>query len=190
LRFDAPGGVINRFTMRLFNVLYFRAPARNRRLVSHDEFFYPLDAVAEWNRIYGVAGFFQYQCVLPPQSDMTGSREMLERIQASGQTCALAVLKVFGSLASPGMLSFPRPGLTLALDFPNRGERTENLFRELDAVVARCGGAIYPAKDCRMPPELFEAAFPRWKEFAAYKDPHFSSNFWRRVTRNSNGATR
>jgi len=190
MRMDAPGGVINRFTMRLFNGLYFRAPARNQQLVSHDEFFYPLDAVAEWNRIYGAAGFFQYQCVLPPQAGPAGGREMLERIHASGQTCALAVLKVFGSLASPGMLSFPRPGLTLALDFPNRGERTEKLFRELDAVVARCGGAIYPAKDARMPPELFQAAFPRWKEFARYKDPHFSSNFWRRVTRNSNGATR
>jgi hypothetical protein len=92
------------------------------------------------------------------------------------------VLKQFGSLNSPGMLSFPRCGVTLALDFPNTGASIERLFTELDEIVAAAGGRLYPAKDARMPAELFRNSYPHWREFARYVDPVFSSGFWRRVT--------
>jgi hypothetical protein len=106
---------------------------------------------------------------------------LLQAIARSGQGSFLAVLKMFGPLSSPGMLSFPREGLTLALDFPNRGERLGRLFRELDAVVRAAGGRLYPAKDGRMPGDLFRSGFPRWQEFARYIDPRCSSTFWQRV---------
>jgi FAD/FMN-containing dehydrogenase len=107
---------------------------------------------------------------------------MLERISHSGQASFLAVLKQFGDLASPGMMSFPRPGVTLALDFPNRGAVTASLFAELDAIVREAGGAIYPAKDARMRGEDFRRFYPQWEQFAHWRDPQCSSSFWRRVT--------
>jgi hypothetical protein len=94
----------------------------------------------------------------------------------------LGVLKQFGQAPSAGMLSFPRPGLTLALDFAMRGERTLKLMQSLDEVVQQSGGALYPAKDARMSPALFEASFPHWRSFVRYIDPKMSSSFWRRVT--------
>ncbi|HKF36901.1 MAG TPA: FAD-binding protein, partial [Ktedonobacteraceae bacterium] len=94
----------------------------------------------------------------------------------------LTVLKTFGAIQSPGMLSFPRPGLTLALDFAYGGSKTLKLLEELDSIVLQSGGAVYPAKDARMSAASFQAFFPGWKEFAQYVDPHFSSSFWRRVT--------
>ena len=92
------------------------------------------------------------------------------------------MLKTFGSRPSLGMLSFPRAGATLALDFPDEGSRTLRLFAELDAVVRETNGAIYPAKDARMPGNLFRAGYPAWRTFAEHIDPRFSSSFWRRVT--------
>jgi hypothetical protein len=91
-------------------------------------------------------------------------------------------MKRFGTSPSPGILSFPRPGLTLALDFPMRGERTLQLLNSLDCVVLESGGALYPAKDARMSPEMFNASFPNWRRVQRYIDPKFSSSFWRRVT--------
>jgi hypothetical protein len=91
-------------------------------------------------------------------------------------------LKTFGDVLSPGMLSFPRPGLELALDFANQGNKTLELLEDLDRVVRQSGGAVYPAKDARMSSESFQTYFPRWREFAQYIDPKFSSSFWRRVT--------
>jgi hypothetical protein len=93
----------------------------------------------------------------------------------------LAVLKQFGTPASRGMLSFPMLGTTLALDFPNRGEKLHRLFDALDRIVLDAGGRLYPAKDGRMGPAIFKAGFPRWREFSRYVDPRFSSGLWRRV---------
>ena len=107
---------------------------------------------------------------------------MLTQIHQSGQGSFLAVLKQFGSKPSPGLLSFPRQGTTLVLDFPNRGEKTLNLLRTLDDIVGECGGAVYPAKDARMSPEHFHSYYPNWKMFQPFIDPKFSSSFWRRVT--------
>ncbi|WP_373046237.1 FAD-dependent oxidoreductase [Vulgatibacter sp.] len=179
---DAPGWAINPLTVRAFNFAYYHKQLRRVQagLLPYEPFFYPLDAVAKWNRVYGKRGFFQYQCVVPTGSE--AMREIIRTIARSAEASPLVVLKTFGDLPSPGMLSFPRQGITLALDFPNRGERTFRLFEELDRLVADAGGALYPAKDARMPPAMFQRSFPRWREFATYVDPRFSSSFWRRVT--------
>jgi len=181
---DFPGWVLGRWSVKLFNALYYRRQLR-RVVRAHQPFvpfFYPLDAVGQWNRIYGRRGFYQYQCVVPPEVSPEVMRRLLGEIAASGQASFLAVLKTFGTLPSPGWLSFPRPGATLALDFPNNGDATTRLFDRLDAIVDEAGGAIYPAKDARLSGERFRRQYPTWERFAGYVDPRFSSSFWRRVT--------
>jgi hypothetical protein len=106
---------------------------------------------------------------------------MQGRIARSGLSSFLAVLKRLGNRPSPGMLSFPREGWTLALDFPDGGAPMHALFAQLDALVLAAGGRLYPAKDARMPPALFRAGYPEWEAFAEHVDPRFSSSFWRRV---------
>jgi hypothetical protein len=106
---------------------------------------------------------------------------LLQAIANSGLGSFLAVLKLFGPVKSPGLLSFPQEGITLALDFPNRGERLQRLFVELDSIVRNAGGRLYPAKDGRMPGSLFRSGYPLWPEFARFIDPRCSSTFWRRV---------
>ncbi len=183
LPFTLPAWLLNRHSVRAFNSVYYRAHAAKKgtALVGYDSFFYPLDSVRQWNLLYGKQGFLQYQCVIP-ESNVDAFGELLDRIARSGMGSFLGVLKQFGSAPPAGMLSFPRPGLTLALDFAMRGERTLQLMRSLDDVVLRSGGALYPAKDARMSPTLFEASFPRWQSFVPCIDPKMSSSFWRRVT--------
>ncbi len=181
-----PSLVLNPLTVKAFNELYYRKqlPKRVHHTVPYDPFFYPLDSIHDWYRMYGKRGFLQYQFVVPFENSHDAMREILGRIRRSGEGSFLTVLKQFGHIQSPGMLSFPRPGLTLALDFAYGGPKTLRLLDELDAIVLQSGGAVYPAKDARMSAESFQAFFPRWKEFSAYVDPHFSSSFWRRVTAN------
>jgi len=182
--FDAPSRMLNSLTVRAFNFLYYHKQLKKKtKVTSHYRpFFYPLDALFDWNRLYGKRGFFQYQLVVPYKNDLTPLQEILKLIAKTGLASFLAVLKTFGSVQSPGLLSFPREGVTLALDFPNQGEKTLKLFRELDRIVRQSGGALYPAKDATMSSEDFKAYYPRWKEFEKFKDPLFSSSFWRRVT--------
>ncbi|MEM1056640.1 MAG: FAD-binding oxidoreductase [Bacteroidota bacterium] len=181
---DAPGWALSRPTVRAFNAAYYaRQRAETRTTRSHYEpFFYPLDAVRDWNRGYGRRGFFQYQFVVPFADGDAAIREILARLAGSGEGSFLAVLKTFGDLPSPGIMSFPKEGVTLALDLPNRGERTVRLLRGCDQIVREAGGAAYPAKDACMTPESFRAFFPQWESFAEHLDPAFSSSFWRRVT--------
>jgi len=179
-----PLSLVNRLSLRPFNWFYYhrqRAP-RQRARVGYRSYFYPLDGIGEWNRMYGPRGFLQHQCVLPPARARDGIAAMLAQISRSGRGSFLAVLKEFGARSSLGMLSFPREGTTLALDFPNQGADTFALLERLDAIVAEAGGAIYPAKDARMSAALFRAGYPRWREFQDYVDPQFSSGLWRRVT--------
>jgi hypothetical protein len=145
----------------------------------------PLDSVLGWNRIYGPRGFFQYQCVVPERDAEASLREMLQRISRSGMGSFLAVLKNFGASQALGMLSFARPGTTLALDFANQGEPTLRLLESLDEITRAAGGAVYPAKDARMSAASFQQYFPAWQRFAEFVDPQFSSSFWRRVTRST-----
>ncbi len=177
-----PVSLVNRLTLRPFNSLYFHRQWRERvqRIEHFRPYFYPLDAIRGWNRMYGPAGFLQHQCVLPPGEAEAGVRALLDAIAGSGQGSFLAVLKEFGDRPAPGMLSFCRPGTTLALDFP-RNEATMDLLQRLDAIVLEAGGAVYPAKDARMSPALFRAGQPRLDEFLPHIDPAFSSSFWRRV---------
>ena len=181
--FMPPFSLVNAASLRIFNTAYYYLPARGRRraIIDYAPFFYPLDGILDWNRLYGPRGLYQYQCVIPGAAGRDATAELLQAIARSGQGSFLAVLKMFGPLGSPGMLSFPREGLTLALDFPNRGERLERLFEELDAIVRTAGGRLYPAKDGRMPGDLFRSGFPRWQEFSRYIDPRCSSSFWQRV---------
>ncbi|HTA65088.1 MAG TPA: FAD-binding oxidoreductase [Xanthomonadaceae bacterium] len=182
--FTPPFSLVNPLSLRAFNALYFHRQlrARSKAICHYEPFFYPLDKIANWNRMYGKAGFLQYQCVVPPANAAGTVAELLRRIATSGTGSFLAVLKQFGSRPSLGMLSFPRPGTTLALDFPidARG-RVFELLNRLDDVVAEAGGAVYPAKDARMSGSRFRQYFPAWKQFQAFIDPHFSSSFWRRV---------
>jgi FAD/FMN-containing dehydrogenase len=186
--FDAPEILINHSTARLFNALYFHAPLRDftRRTISYEKFFYPLDRIAGWNRLYGRRGFLQYQFVVPYEKRQV-IEEILRLIEASRLVCTLSVLKVFGTVRSPGMLSFPRPGVTLALDFPIQGQATFNLCERFDEKVRASGGAVYPAKDARMSAASFHSYFPNLGEFSRLRDPHFSSDFWRRVTGSTGG---
>lgn len=179
--FMPPVSLVNRLTLRPFNMAYFELQKRQagRAIAHYEAFLYPLDKLLGWNRIYGPRGFFQYQSVVPRESGAI--QAMLGEIARSGEGSFLAVLKTFGNRQPPGMLSFPQPGVTLALDFTNRGASTLKLFKRLDAIVGEAGGRIYPAKDARMPRELFEAAYPRLSEFLKYRDPGISSAMSRRL---------
>ncbi len=184
LPFNFPSFVLNTLTVKTFNELFYHAQLGKsiHKIVPYDPFFYPLDSIRDWYRMYGKRGFLQYQFVVPFANADEAMREILGRIRRSGEGSFLTVLKKFGAIQSPGMLSFPRPGLTLALDFAYGGSKTLKLLAELDRIVLQSGGAVYPAKDARMSAGSFQAFFPGWKEFAQYIDPHFSSSFWRRVT--------
>ena len=181
--FQMPGFTLNQLSLKAFNTLYYHAGRlkRGRQRVHYAPFFYPLDALRNWNRIYGGAGFYQYQCVVPDASADVAIPAMLGEIARSGQGSCLAVLKTFGAKPSPGMLSFPLEGVTLALDFPNRKSRTHRLFERLDKVVGEAKGRLYPAKDGRMPSALFRSGYPELERFSTHVDPAFSSDFWRRM---------
>jgi FAD/FMN-containing dehydrogenase len=183
LPFALPTWVLNRWSIAAFNKAYYALHAHKKgaALEPYDAFFYPLDAIRQWNLLYGSHGFLQYQCVVP-ETRLDAFEELLERIARSGTGSFLGVLKQFGSAPPAGMLSFPRPGLTIALDFPMRGARTLELLQSFDEVVQAAGGALYPAKDARMSPGMFQASYPQWRSFIPYLDPKLSSSFWRRVT--------
>ena len=119
--------------------------------------------------------------MLPPAHAREGVAELLKIIARRGAGSFLAVLKTFGAPASLGLMSFARPGATLALDFPNHGATTLALLNDLDLVVREAGGALYPGKDARMSGAMFRAGFSQLGQFSAFVDPKFSSGFWRRV---------
>lgn len=179
--FVPPISLVNRLTLWPFNAAYFNLHKASTAIVHHEAFSYPLDHVRDWNRLYGPRGFYQYQSVVPQPVQREASKAMLNEITRSGEGSFLAVLKTFGNRLSPGLLSFPMPGATLALDFPNRGDRTLALFDRLDAIVREAGGRIYCAKDARMPRALFESGYPRLAEFLSYRDPGISSAMSRRL---------
>ncbi|HVO20842.1 MAG TPA: FAD-binding oxidoreductase [Anaeromyxobacter sp.] len=181
---DLPVSPLNRLTVTAFNRLYYAGGrmASGQRLKHYESFFFPLDHVAHWNRIYGRDGPLQFQCALPRPAAPSAVRQLLGMVARHGEASFLAVLKTLGEVESPGMLSFPRQGVTLALDFANRGERTTRLFRELHETVAVHGGRLYPAKDAHMSGEHFRRQYAEvLPRFRAQVDPAFSSSFWRRV---------
>lgn len=178
-----PVSLVNRWSLQAFNQTYFHFNRwkSGTKFVHYRPFFYPLDNLLQWNRMYGPKGFFQYQCVIPKSNREGALREILKEIARSGQGSFLAILKTFGNRIPVGMLSFPSSGVTLALDFPNRGADTETLFGRLDRIVIESEGRLYLAKDARMPRLMFEKTYPRHAEFMKYRDTGISSAMSRRL---------
>lgn len=171
----APAALLNPLTVRAFNALYYHCHRSERKLVDYDRFFFPLDRIHHWNRIYGQRGFTQYQAVLPPSADAghRGVKAMLQRIADFGGASFLAVLKKFGP-ASPGLLSFPMEGYTLSLDLPNTGPKLLDLMGALDRIVIEHGGRVYLAKDACLSRASFAAMYPnleRFKQIKVQLDP-------------------
>jgi FAD/FMN-containing dehydrogenase len=175
---------LNSLTVRAFNAAYFFANAKPKpQVVGYEPFFYPLDAVANWNAIYGRRGFLQYQCVIPEDAGLGPVAEIVNGVARSRLASFLTVIKKFGALPSPGLLSFPRAGTTVCFDFAARHtDVLLPLLERFDDVVEAAGGSVYPAKDARMSAARFRRFFPQWEELARHADPKFSSSFWRRVT--------
>lgn len=181
---NLPNFALSPLSVRIFNDAYYRIHrASARATFDYRSFFFPLDALTDWNRIYGKRGFVQYQCVWPLAESRAGLVEVLEAISSSRRASFLAVLKKFG--AQEGMLSFPMPGYTLALDFPVTGGLLAFLDK-LDEMVVKRGGRVYLAKDARMRPEMMAAMYPalsQWQSVKKLADPnnHFSSTLSRRL---------
>jgi len=180
--FTPPFSLINNLSMRLVNEAYYRINKPISKKKQHYKpFFFPLDLIDNWGRAYGKNGFLQYQFVVPNEYSVIALKETLNEIKSYGQIPALGVMKTFGNIKSKGLLSFPTEGLTLALDFRNKGNTTFNFLNKLDNVVYKYDGSIYPAKDARMSKNSFNRSFKNIDEFSKYIDPRFSSSFWRRV---------
>ena len=179
-----PFSLVNGAGVRCFNALYSRKPLARRRAHAARggaPVLFPLDAIGSWNRLYGPRGFYQLQCVVPAPAMRSVVADMVKVVAASGQGSAFAVLKTFGDVPSPGLLSFPMPGATLTLDFANRGATTLALLARLAALAGEAGGRLYPAKDSVMTAEAFRRGFPRADEFRPFIDPGLSSALARRV---------
>lgn len=182
--FQPPVIVLNRPFLKVFNMAYRLAQVRKAgtpHVTGWRSFFYPLDAVGNWNRLYGPRGLFQHQSVIPVEAAPVVVPELLAAARKAGQGSFLTVLKRFGEMAPVGLMSFARPGYTLTLDFPNRGPRTLALLDELDRITIGAGGAVNPYKDARMSAVTFEASFPDWRALESMRDPAFCSDFWRRT---------
>jgi FAD/FMN-containing dehydrogenase len=183
--FDLPSWVLNRHSVGAFNALYYAAhPSREYQLVHYDSYFYPLDSIGTWNRLYGASGFLQYQVTFPTEQAEEGLTVVLEALSSAGAASFLAVLKSFGEEGG-GMLSYPSPGYFLALDLP-LSPSTVRLLRDLEPEVLGRGGRLYAAKDSVMTPEAFRQMYPRLGEFRAVQreldpDRRLSSSLARRL---------
>lgn len=181
--FQLPLTVLNRPVLKAFNAAYRWSKGRKAEphSVGYRSFFFPLDGVRDWNLLYGPHGLYQHQSVVSEEAAPRTVAALLAAARDAGQGSFLTVLKRFGTLRSPGILSFPRAGYTLTLDFPNRGQRTLALLARLDRITIDAGGAVNPYKDARMSPETFAASFPDWRAVEAVRDPAFMSDFWSRT---------
>lgn len=183
LPFTPPLSLVNRLSVRAFNSLYWHASPTGRRArrIGYRPFFFPLDGIERWNRLYGPQGFQQHQCLIP-ETSADALQTLLREIRASQGGSFLAVIKRFGDAPPPGLLSFPAPGITLAVDFPQDTQPQAALFPRLDAIVREAGGRLYPAKDAHMSAADFRRAYPAWTQAEALRDPALMSRFWQRVT--------
>ena len=185
LPMNAPQWALGRWSAKAFNAAYYRAQSmRTAQRVTLPlwQFFFPLDAVNAWNRAYGKRGFVQYQFVVPIDAARDAVPRILAHLREAKVASYLAVIKTFGALPSPGHMSFPMPGTTVALDIPAPNANDLRALDRADAMVADVGGRVYPAKDSRMSATMFQRFFPQWRELEAMRDPAISSTFWRRVT--------
>lgn len=177
-----PISCINLLSLKVFNQLYYHL---NQGKKSHYQHFYsfqyPLDGISNWNVLYGKKGFYQYQCVIPWQYAQVAIEALLELIREAQQGSFLVVLKAFGEMENEGLLSFPLSGITLALDFPNLGEKTLNLFTDFDAIVKQYQGRLYLAKDARMDEVFFKQSYINAQNFEKYRDAKISSDMSKRL---------
>ena len=172
--FYFPYKLLNNFTIRIFNIFYYYLTKSGYSKIFYENFFYPLDSIHNWNKIYSKKGFYQFQFVID-KSKKNELQKIFNEIKEEGIGSFLAVLKTFGNLKSPGMLSFPKEGYTLALDFPNHGEKTVKFLNKMEKKIISIGGKIYPAKDILMSPESFHKSYET-RDFINYKDKNFKSD--------------
>ncbi|MCX7879127.1 MAG: FAD-binding oxidoreductase [Ignavibacteria bacterium] len=182
--FVAPFSLINKCSITTFNFLYYIKEQEkiSKSIVHFEKFFFPLDNLENWNYLYGKNGFFQYQFVIPKSDGPYKLKAFINECKKLNLLSFLTVIKTFGKFENSGLLSFPREGITLAVDFPFHKEIFVKL-NKLDDLIMEFGGALYPAKDSRMSPKMFLQSFPNLNEFLKFKDPLFSSSFWRRVAK-------
>lgn len=187
LPFFLPNWFVNIPLIKIFNFGYYhkQLAKQSDAIIHYDPFFYPLDVLQYWNKLYGPRGFQSFQCVIPNTNgdEIETITHLLQKIHASGLVSPLTVLKLFGNKKSPGMLSFPQPGINLLLDFPNVGQKLDMLLEKLDAITLEAGGRVNPSKDAHLSAAAFQQMYPNWQEFSHFIDPAFSSSFWKRVTK-------
>lgn len=181
--FQPPVNLLNRFTLKAFNAAYFARARAGEALVEWASYFYPLDGIKDWNRLYGPKGLFQHQSLYPSDNAEETTAHLIECAQKHGHASFLTVLKRFGDNISPGLLSFPKPGFTLTLDFANQGPATLKMLDALDEITLKARGRINPYKDARMSAKTFGASFPKWHSLEAMRDPALMSDFWRRTAK-------
>ena len=156
--------------MKINTAYWHRAKDKPHHIVPLMPYFYPLDAIGNWNRIYGKAGFLQFQCVIPKSNAVTNMRKLLTEVANSGEGSFLAVLKQFGK-ANDNLLSFPTEGYTLALDF-RLNETTMQTVSRLEAMTLDMAGRLYLTKDAVMQEATFKATYPNWKKFEAVREKY------------------
>jgi len=183
LPFPLEASFINNLTVKAFNKLFYAKQFSKftTQIVPFEPYFYPLDMIDGWEMAYGKNGFLQHQFVLPYTNCKSNMRKIFEEIVNSGMSSFLTVLKSFGDIKSPGMLSFPRKGITLAIDYRMEGKKTLDLLERIDKIVVNNKGRLYPGKDARMKKEHFHYFYPNFNEFLNFKDPNFTSSFYRRI---------
>jgi decaprenylphospho-beta-D-ribofuranose 2-oxidase len=183
---NAPSFALNYWSISAFNALYYASYKDQTKIVDLTSFFHPLDAIDDWNKLYGKKGFVQYQAVFPKDNQpKEGIRKLLERLSEEKRSSFLAVLKSSGK-ANEGLLSFPMEGYTLALDIPIKDDSLFPFLKELDEIVLSYGGRVYLAKDSTLDPDTFKQMYPNWEAFMSIKrklDPElrFSSSMSRRI---------
>ncbi|MEO9457515.1 MAG: FAD-binding oxidoreductase [Lentilitoribacter sp.] len=186
LPINFPSYAMSRMNIKAFNKVYMNRPGATFKGKQHfGKFLYPLDGFLNWNKLYGKRGFYQYQTIVPMENARETISELLKAIEASSLGSFLAVLKIHGDETSPGKNSFPFAGASLALDFPNVNRKIARLFAELDQIVEKCGGRLYPAKDFHMSSSAFKNSYPNWKTLEELRDPAIQTKFWKRVTEQS-----
>ena len=166
--FATPSALLNRLTMKAFNIAYWHKFKDNQsQAILLMPYFYPLDVVGDWNKLYGKAGFLQFQCVVPKYDGVPNMRKLLSEISKSGEGSFLAVLKQFGK-ANKNLLSFPTEGYTLSLDFKLNSSTMQTL-RMLEEMVVDMGGRLYLTKDAVMQEKTFKTTYPSWEEFESVR---------------------
>lgn len=184
-----PSFLLNKYSMGLFNNTYFNLKKLLPKsdTVNYDSYFFPLDNIGNWNRLYGRNGFLQYQFVVPSESALESITQVLQKVSATGKGSFLSVLKKFGK-ANKNWLSFPLEGYTLTLDF-KREKSLFPLLDELDEIVLKHGGRLYLAKDARMTENTFKKSYPNWEKFLTLKKSIDPENLFGSLQSNRMGLT-